>query len=179
MVHSSCSNTTDDEQARQKFELHTFSSLTLGTIVVLILFVSILWTKQQIKNLTIQTRNNVLSLNQTVALRVWLLADFFSFQLILNLIAPEKVVQFEMVKIIVVDNICYRFLLPLTLLLSTKNNFPELWTEGPIKRRRDFYQTEMRIIPRRPEPTENGEPTHGSGARYVYVMSVRNDLNMN
>ena len=170
MVHSSCSNTTDDEQARQKFELHTFSSLTLGTIVVLILFVSILWTKQQIKNLTIQTRNNVLSLNQTVALRVWLLADFFSFQLILNLIAPEKVVQFEMVKIIVVDNICYRFLLPLTLLISTKNNFPELWTEGPIKRRRDFYQTEMRIIPRRPE--RNEFETRSSVAKYVYVRSV-------
>ena len=170
MVNSSCSVTSNDVQVREKFEIFGISSLTLGTTVVLILFFSILWTKQQIKHQTIKTRNNILSLNQTVAVRVWLLADFFSFQLILNLIAPEKVVQFEMVKIIVVDNICYRFLLPLTLLLSTKNNFPELWTEGPIKRRRDFYQTEMRIIPRRPE--RNEFETRSSVAKYVYVRSV-------
>ena len=178
MVHSSCSITSNDEQVREKFEIISFSSLTLGTIVVLILYVSIRWTKQQF-NHTSRTQNNVLSLNQTVAIRVWLQADIFSFQLILNMIPTEKIVQFEMMKIIVVDNLCYRFLLPLILLFSTKKCFPVLWTERPLRTRRDFYQSEMRIIPRRPEPTENGEPTHGSGARYVYVMSVRNDLNMN
>ena len=177
MVHSSCSNSTYDEQARQKFEIFGLFSLTLGTTVVLILFVSILWTKQQINHHTIKTQNNVLSLNQTVALRVWLLVDFCSFQLILNLIAPEKMVQFEMMKIIVVDNICYRFLLPLILLFSTKSNFPVLWTEGPIRSRRDFYQTEMRIIPRRPERTEF--ETRSSVAQYVYVRSVKIDINRN
>ena len=166
MVQSSCSITTNDEQTRQKFETISFSSLTLGTTVVLILYVSILWTKQQIKQ-TSRTQNNVLTLNQTVALSVWLLADIFSFQLILNMIPPEKVVQFEIMKIIVVDNICYRFLLPLILLFSTKKCFPVLWTERPLRTQRDFYQSEMRIIPRRPEPMENGEPTRGSGARYT------------
>ena len=145
--------------------------------MVLLLFVSILWSKQQFAQ-TSRTRNNVLSLNQTVAIKVWLHADLYCFQLVLNMIPPEKMVQFEMMKI-VVDNICYRFLLPLILLISTKNNFPELWTDGPMRKRRDFYQTEMEIIPRRPEPMEDGEPTRGSGARYVYVRSVRNDLNMN
>ena len=178
MVHSSCSITSNDVQVIEKFEIFGISSLTLGTTVVLILFFSILWTKQQIKHQTIKTRNNILSLNQTVAVRVWLLADFFSFQLILNMIPPERMVQFEMMKIIV-DNICYRFLLPLILLISTKNNFPELWTDGPMRKRRDFYQTEMKIIPRRPEPTEDGEPPRGSGARYVYVRSVKIDVNMN
>ena len=177
MVHSSCFITSNDEQGRQKYQIIILSSLTLGTTVVLILFVSILWSKQQFKQ-TSRTRNNVLSLNQTVAIRVWFHADIFCFQLIMNMIPSEKMVQFEMMKI-VVDNICYRFLLPLILLISTKNNFPELWTDGPMRKRRDFYRSEMKIIPRRPEPTENGEPTRGSGARYVYVRSVRIDVNMN
>ena len=177
MVHSSCSVTSNDVQVREKFEIFGILSLTLGTTVVLILFFSILWTKQQIKHQTIKTRNNILSLNQTVAVRVWLLADFFSFQLILNMIPPERMVQFEMMKIIVVDNICYRFLLPLILLFSTKNNFPELWTERPMRTRRDFYQSEMRIIPRRPE--KNEFKTRRSLAKYVYVKSVKIDVNMN
>ena len=112
-----------------------------------------------------------MSLNQTVAMRVWLLADFYFVQLILNIIPPEKIIQFEMLKMILVDNICYRFLVPLLFLLSTKRNFPELWTERPVGKI-DFYQTEMRIIPRRQENTDLETCPSGSKGKYVYVQSV-------
>ena len=74
--------------------------------MVIILFYSILWKKKYYNRLT-RIKRNVINLNQTVALRVWILADYCAAQIILMAIPQDKVVVFEMYKLIFVDNILY------------------------------------------------------------------------
>ena len=122
------------------------ATFTIGTIVVLILYITVLWKKNRLQ--VPKYQRNLLSLNQTVAIRTWLTLDFYLVQLILMIIPEEKILLFEMVKLIIVDNICYRFLIPLLLIFTTKKNLPQLWSvkSGP---RETFYMTEQqRKVPR-------------------------------
>ena len=66
------------------------------------------------------------------------------------MIPKEKILLFEMMKVIIVDNICYRFLIPLILILTTKQSLPQLWSESSGKKN-TFYRTEQqRKVPREP-----------------------------
>ena len=129
-------------------EVFGLSSLTLGTTVVIILFYSILWKKKYYNRLT-RIKRNVINLNQTVALRVWILADYCAAQIILMAIPQDKVVVFEMYKLIFVDNILYRFLVPFIFIFYTKKTLPELWSDKSLKKV-DFYLSRQIIVPRRP-----------------------------
>ena len=146
LLFNSCSNTSNISE-KEVFNRYKFlASFTIGTILVTILFTAILWKKTRLKVASYQ--RNLLTLNQTVAIRVWLTLDFYLVQLILMIIPEEKILLFEMVKQILVDNICYRFLIPLILILTTKKNLPQLWTEKSGQRKR-FYMTEQqRKLPR-------------------------------
>ena len=146
LLFNSCSNTSNISE-KEVFNRYKFlASFTIGTFLVTILFTAILWKKTGLKVASYQ--RNLLTLNQTVAIRVWLTLDFYLVQLILIIIPTEKILLFEMVKQILVDNICYRFLIPLILILTTKKNLPQLWTEKSGQRKR-FYMTEQqRKLPR-------------------------------
>ena len=114
--------------------------------MVIILYTTVLWKKTRLK--VPKYQRNLLTLNQTVAIRVWLTLDFYLVQLILMIIPEEKILMFEMVKVIIVDNICYRFLIPLGLIFTTKKSLPQLWSEKSGQSK-TFYMTEQqRKLPR-------------------------------
>ena len=123
------------------------STFTMGTGVVLILYTSVLWKKKGLK--VPRSRRNLLTMKQTVAIRVWLTFDLYLVQLILMIIPKEKILMFEMIKLIIVDNLCYKFLIPLALIFTSRKKLPQLWSERSEKRKR-FYMTEQeRKLPRR------------------------------
>ena len=97
-----------------------------------------------------------------MALTVWLILDYIIDEVSDLIIPQEKLVLFEMLKLILVDNLCYGFLVPLALLLNTRKVFPELWSDkGQAKS--GFYMTEREKIPRQPTA--------------VYTETVENQLN--
>ena len=134
------------------FTGRTTSKLVHGSrifVTILLQYGSILWKIKKDQHEVNKKQQNLLTLNQTVGINIWLTMDLISTDFLFWLLPGENVMVLEMVKIIIVDNICYRFLVPLLLLLNTKKMFPELWSDMTVKRR-EFYLTDQRILPRRP-----------------------------
>lgn len=170
----SCSNATNTSD-KNVFNRYKFlATFTTGTIVVTILYTTVLWKKNRVK--VPRNQINLLTLNQTVFIRVWLTGEFYLVQLLLMIIPEEKILLFEMVKHIIVDNICYRFLIPLALVITTKKNLPHLWTERSAKSK-TFYMTEQQR--KRPREATNhlGNPNNESNTvfrnnqkgKFIYV----------
>lgn len=157
-----------------KFRMIESHFMILTTVIVLIIYASILWKKKHFQQGVNSRQQNLLNLNQTVAIRVWLAIEIFSIKIIRWFLPQEKVLVFEMIKIIIVDNICYRFLAPLLLLLNTKKEFTELWSNSPVKRT-GFYLSEQIKLPRRqtttPRIRQENEFNREYGTKFIYVKS--------
>ena len=140
-------------------------SVTL--VIILILYANVMWKKEQLSHKVNKTHYNLLTLNQTVALSLVVTLDYFIVECCVWTLPEEKVLLFEMLKLILVDNLCYRFLVPLVLLLNTRKIFPELWT-GTVQGSTGFYMTEGVKIPRR--DTETGEnQLNGQKGTFIFV----------
>ena len=118
----------------------------IGTIVVLILFISALWKKKRME--IPKFRVNLLTLKQTVAIRVWITLDLHLVTLICMIIPEEKIMVFEMFKQIILDNLFYRFLFPLFLLFTNKKKLPQLWSERSNRRQNFFMSGQEEKLPR-------------------------------
>ena len=103
-LSSSCSSPEDERNQRKQ------AFLTISTVIVIILYATILWKQNQFQQKIIKRQQNVITLKQTVAIRVWLTIDYFVVDLLVWALPQDKVLLFEMLKLIVVDSICYRFL---------------------------------------------------------------------
>ena len=104
---SSCS-TPEDEKNHKKWAF--FIQLSISTVIVIILYTTILWKQNQFQQKINQKQQNVVTLKQTVVIRVWLTIDYFVVDFLVWALPQDKVLLFEMLKLIVVDSICYRFL---------------------------------------------------------------------
>ena len=152
-----------------------FAFTTMSFVIIFILYATMMWKKKQFLNRVKKRQNNLLTLNQTVALSVWLTLDYILVECCVWIIPQEKILLFEMLKLIIIDNICYRFLVPLVLLFNSKKIFPELWSRT-LEGKSSFYMTEREKIPRRPntfietETIEN-ELNRKKGT-FIYVKSA-------
>ena len=108
-----------------------------------------IWKKKHFKHKVVKRQRNLLTLNQIFCIKVLLTIDYIAVECLLSILPRERILIFEMLKLIIVDNICYRFLVPLVLLVNTKKIFPELWSRASVRRTK-FYMTETRKIPRPP-----------------------------
>ena len=80
---SSCS-TPEDEKNHKKWAF--FIQLSISTVIVIILYTTILWKQNQFQQKINKKQQNVVTLKQTVAIRVWLTIDYFVVDL---LVFPE------------------------------------------------------------------------------------------
>ena len=103
-LSSSCSTPEDEKNHKKR------AFLTISTAIVIILYTTILWKQNQFQQKINKKQQNVVTLKQTVAIRVWLTIDYFVVDLLVWALPQDKVLLFEMLKLIVVDCICYRFL---------------------------------------------------------------------
>ena len=103
-LSSSCSSPEDERK------IGKLAFLTISNVIVIILYTTILWRQNQFQQQIIKRQQNVVTLKQTVAIRIWLTIDYIIVNLLVWALPRDKVLLFEMLKLIVVDNICYRFL---------------------------------------------------------------------
>ena len=128
-------------------------SRILGTFFILLLAAAILWKKKTLRLKLFPLMGgggnqiNVITLNHTVWIRVILSADMLAVYLMRNIISPNTMLTFEMLKLIIIDNICYRFLFPVYLIINAKSSLPELFLEKPF-RKLIFFKSEQNLIPR-------------------------------
>ena len=147
-------------------------SVTLA--IILVLYATVMWRKEQLSHKVNKRQSNLLTLNQTVALSVVVTLDYFIFECCIWILPEENVLLFEMLKLILIDNLCYRFLVPLLLLLNTRKIFPELWT-GTVQGTTGFYMTERVKIPRRPDTLTHTDTVDNQLNRkgiFIYIKSA-------
>ena len=78
--------------------------------MIIIIYMSVLWKKKDFQNKVNKKRQNVLTINQTVALSVLVPAEILAAEMIKSVIPQDKVLLFEMLRLIFINNLCYRFL---------------------------------------------------------------------
>ena len=100
----SCSTPEDEKNHKKQ------AFVIISTVMVIILYTTILWKQNQFQQKINQKQQNVVTLKQTVVIRVWLTIDYFVVDFLVWALPQDKVLLFEMLKLIVVDSICYRFL---------------------------------------------------------------------
>ena len=129
-----------------------FLARILGTFFVLLLTAAILWRKKSLRFKLFslaggRSQINVITLNQTVWIRVIICVDLLVVSFLKSIIDKDRLFLFEMFKLIIIDNICYRFLFPVYLIINTKSCLPELFSQKPI-RKLDSYKSKHNLIPR-------------------------------
>ena len=165
-----------------------FLSRILGTFFILLLAAAILWRKKTLRLKLFSllgggNQTNVITLNQTVWIRVILCADLLMVHLLKNIIDTNRIFLFDILKLIIVDNICYRFFFPVYLIINTKSCLPELFSKKPI-RKLDFFKSKIEnLIPRgndsnvnlngeTPEITEIEDFKGQTSSKVIYVKEA-------
>ena len=122
-----------------------FVTKTLIIIIVLITAISIFWKK---KRLLIRFRRyNVLTFNQTVLLLLLLYICNAVCDYILTSYLSHNAFYLEMFRILLIENIFFKFLLPIFFIMSTKSSLPALWSDT-VDRKVDFFMTQSSFKPR-------------------------------
>ena len=154
-------------------------------IVVILVAIGVYWKKrQQKKPMKVSGNVNVMTLWQTVCYIIFvsldntvlsfvISSDFLSyFELDENL-----AFNLEMLRVILVENIFFKFLVPLYLLQNSKTSLPSLWVERDW-RRLEFSMTSQSLIPRpvvsKYEPAGVGK-TH---RQLVYVLKSSREVHI-
>ena len=109
---------------------------------VLLMTLGIFWKKRILLKIP-KHQQNVLTLSQTVATILLIYTNNVLCDYLLSL-APSSEILFilEELRVILMENLLTRFLLPILLILNTQRTLPALWTEKPWKRR-EFFMTKI------------------------------------
>ena len=138
---------------------------TCALLFGLAMTLGIYWKKRK---LTIPWRgnHNVMTLNQTILLIILIYID--------NTILPyylgnggRFLLNLEMLRIIFIENLAFKFLFPLLLIRSSKAHLPALWTDREGKRL-DFFWTNL-SYEARPVVFKYGGGGRSQGPRVSWV----------
>ena len=133
------------EEIFSKARYNNFWSKSIIVIFVLLTTLGIYWKKKRILLKIPKTQRNVLTLNQTVAIILLVYVNNVLCDYLLSLFPPsEFLFILEELRVVLVENIITRLLLPILLILNTKITLPALWAEKPW-RRREFFMTKLNL----------------------------------
>ena len=139
-------NFTDDPNL---LRFGNFVTKTLIIIVLLITATSIFWKKRRL--LIRFRRCNVLTFNQTVLLMLLLYICNAVCDYILTSYSGDHAFYLEMLRILVIENIFFKVLFPMFLIIRTRSSLPALWSNTD-DRKVEFFMTKSTFKPRSQNP---------------------------
>ena len=164
-----------------------YGNLILKNVLILVILICTIgayWKRRHVKKpMAVSGRVNVFTLSQTVTLLTLfsfdntLLSFVISSDNVLGM-SNELVFKLEMLRVIFIENLFFKFLVPLYLLHNTGTNLPSLWAERNY-RNQDFFMTVRKLTPRQVisryqvenERDQEGEERGGSSStRHVLLV---------
>ena len=164
-----------------------YGNLILKNVLILVILICTIgayWKRRHVKKpMAVSGRVNVFTLSQTVTLLTLfsfdntLLSFVISSDNVLGM-SNELVFNLEMLRVIFIENLFFKFLVPLYLLHNTGTNLPSLWAERNY-RNQDFFMTVRNLTPRQVisryqvenERDQEGEERGGSSStRHVLLV---------
>ena len=135
--------TTMTEKIFSNARYQNFFVKSLIVLFVVLNTLGIYWKKKRILLRIPKYQRNVLTLNQTVAVILWLYTNNILCDYLLAIFPPsEFLFILEELRVLLGENIVTKFLLPICLILNTRRTLPALWTEKSWKRR-EFFMTNL------------------------------------
>ena len=148
-------NLTDDPDL---LRFGNFVTKTVVLILVLITTRAIIWKK---KRLFVKVKKyNVLTFNQTLNIVIILYINnavldyIFQFNIInalLFFLSSEHIFTLEMLRVILIENIVLKFVMPIIFIINTRASLRSLWSEIPYKEI-NFFMSEPSYVPRSRPP---------------------------
>ena len=123
-------------------------------LVILLLSIGAYWKRRNVKNpMKVSGNVNVVTLSQTVSLLSLFSFDNTLLSFVISTdnflgLSNELVFNLEMLRVLFIENIFFKFFVPLYLLKNSRTNLPLLWAERTF-RKADFFMTAPSFIPRR------------------------------
>ena len=123
-------------------------------LLIIIMTIGVYWKRrQQKKPMRVSNGNvNVITLNQTVILMSLISLDNTGLSYVINLdnflgLSEDLVFKLETFRVILIENIFFKFCVPLYFLIDSKAKLPSLWAERD-DRKLDFFLTGQTFIAR-------------------------------
>ena len=163
-----------------------YGNLILKNVLILVILICTIgayWKRRHVKKpMAVSGRVNVFTLSQTVTLLTLfsfdntLLSFVISSDNVLGM-SNELVFNLEMLRVIFIENLFFKFLVPLYLLHNTGTNLPSLWAERNY-RNQDFFMTVRKLTPRQVisryqvenERDQEGEERGGSSSTRHFLL---------
>ena len=134
---------TVSKEIFSKSRYSNFWSKSVVVFFVLLTTLGIHWKKKKILFKIPKCQRNVLTLNQTVGVICLVYTISVLCDYLLAFFPPSQLLFImEELRVILVENIITRFLLPLLLILNTRRTLPALWAEKDWKRQ-EFFTTKL------------------------------------
>ena len=128
-----------EEFAKARF--NNFCSKSIVMVFVVLTAAGIYWKKKRLTNKIEDHQRNVLTLNQTIGVIFLIYCNNVILDYLLANFQPSDLVfLLEELRVLIVENVLTKCLIPIFLILNTKRQLPGLWTNNELKRT-DFYMT--------------------------------------
>ena len=122
---------------------NNFCFKTIIGVFVMLTTAGIYWKKKRISFKIENHQRNVLTLKQTLGIISLIYCNNVLADYLLASFKPSDLVfLFEEVRVLLVENVLTRFVIPVVLILNTRNQLPGLWIDTEV-RRSEFYMTKM------------------------------------
>ena len=136
---------TMSQERFYKSRYNNLWSKSIIVIFVLLTTLGIYWKKKRLLSKIPKSQENVLTLKQTVAVLLLVYFNNLICDYLLAFFPPtEFLFILEELRVILVENIVTRFLLPVLLILNTRRTLPALWAEKDCERR-EFFMTKLNL----------------------------------
>ena len=143
-----CSQMIGNTMTKEIFSKARYNNLWSKSIIVIFVLLTTLgiyWKKKRILCKIPKYQRNVLTLKQTVGLIFLLYVNNMLCDYLLAVFPPsEFFFILEELRVILVENLLTRFLLPILLISNTQRTLPALWAEKHWKRR-EFFMTKITL----------------------------------
>ena len=141
------------DQNRKSYKMRFVNLLNKNVLlfVILIMTIGIYWKlRQQKRPMRVSGRANVITLKQTVILLILISLDNAGLSYVICRVnslgmSEELVFRLEMLRVILIENIFFKFLLPLYFLERSRTSLPSLWAQCD-SRKLKFFLTTRRMI---------------------------------
>ena len=176
------------KQAYENPQSLRFGNLVMKNVlvvVIIIMSIGVYWKQRHQKNPMRVTGNfNVITLKQTVFFLILISFDNTCMSYVISWdnffgISDDVVFVLEMLRVILVENIFFKFCVPLYFLIESKKKVPNLWADRD-HRQLDFFMTAYALRPRKDlenqtkcvhQLSNQSRTTKSSASRVTYIRN--------
>ena len=157
-----------------KLRKGNFFTKTLLLLLATILMVAADWKR---KALAIRKsyQRNVLTLTQTMAVLVFLYINGVVTDYLLLPSENNSLFILEMLRVIFLENIAFKFLFPIFLIFRTQSSLPALWQRREMEHKKHFSMTKFNFVPRYPLLPPNTSFQHSSNSKHSQFSGISSE----